>query len=82
MPERIIIEFPEDSNNSEKNDRLEIDINNDITDEISVGRVEPKVNHEGVKQENNKKNILDSKVNSFYKGSTNGTHGAFNATYQ
>lgn len=62
MPERIIIEFPEDLNN-EKNDKLEIDIN----DEISIQSIEPKVNQEEV----NRKNILDAKINSFYKGSAN-----------
>lgn len=59
MPERIIIEFPED----EKSDKLEINLN----DEISIQPVEPKVNHE----ESNRKNISDSKINSFYKGSPN-----------
>lgn len=59
MPERIIIEFPEDS----KSDKIEID----LKDEISVEPVQPKINHEEV----NRKNILDSKINSFYKGSAN-----------
>ncbi len=64
MPERIIIEFPEDN---EKSDRLEIDIKDDINEEISIQPIEPKVNHEEV----NRKNILDAKINSFYKGSAN-----------
>lgn len=59
MPERIIIEFPED----DKSDRLEININ----DEISVQPIEPKINHAEV----NRKNILETKLNSFYKGSAN-----------
>lgn len=59
MPERIIIEFPEDLNN-EKSDRLEIDIKENIS-------VTPKINHEEI----NRKNILDGKINSFYKGSAN-----------
>jgi hypothetical protein len=62
MPERIIIEFPEDNTN-DKSNRLEIDIN----EEISLAPAEPKINHE----EQNRKNILDSKINSFYKGSPN-----------
>lgn len=66
MPERIIIEFPEEES-SQKSDRLEIDINNDITNEISVHSMQPKINHE----EQNRKNISESKINSFYKGSAN-----------
>jgi hypothetical protein len=59
MPERIIIEFPEDKYD-EKSDRLEIDIKEDIS-------ITPKINHEEI----NRKNILDAKINSFYKGSAN-----------
>lgn len=59
MPERIIIEFPEDNSN-ENSGRLEIDIKEDIS-------ITPKINHEEI----NRKNILDAKINSFYKGSAN-----------
>lgn len=63
MPERIVIEFPEDNNN-DKSGKLEIDLTEYISNKLSI---EPKVNHE----ESNRKNISDSKINSFYKGNPN-----------
>lgn len=58
MPERIVIEFPEDE--KKDNERIEIDFQDEV-------QVLPKINHEEIQR----KNIEEAKINSFYKGSAN-----------
>lgn len=58
MPDRIVIEFPEDE--KKNNERIEIDFQDEV-------KVLPKVNNEEIQR----KNVSETKINSFYKGSTN-----------
>jgi len=59
MPERIIIEFPEDGNKSNDDNKIVIDIKEEIIPEVVI------------KTDTSRKQIEESRINSSYKGTAN-----------